>query len=724
MVKLSRLAISGMLAIVLFLLNEPTHAEDFSVEGNVISLPEQFLNGSEKQNTSSVIPLTNESITLEGLVDQAELYYEIPVQAIKKESKLNVKVQYSELLLKGSTVTIYIDDEPVFTTALDLKKRAMDIEIPLTGDAVEQGFHKVTVSFYGHLSEQMCADLDNPANWLTILPESYLFLNFQEALDRENTLYDYPYPFIQKNQENEIQSKIVVPDNPSAANLSAALQLADSLLEQTNGKAAQLIVKESELNVVSDHLIIVGAEGQWTGLIKHIYETANLSLPSKEIVLSTYYVKSNKAMKQVLFVTATDDQIIADKVRMLTEKQLSDQLAGNELSIAQVPSIPKQKLNSKQTFKDIGITDQTLTGKQSISQSYFYEIPPYIQSNEQAMLHLNLKVSKTLFNDEQYTAETVEDAELVLFINELPYSIAINDLDKQNESFYEVEVPIESHLLQQERFLTIQFQANGLREDAFCTPANEDKWIFIHEDSYLQLGIQHHQSEASFKAWPSPFSSVGGLDETVIVLPRELDQQLINQLSLLTQSLGRGGKINELEILFDNNLNEDSLTSKNVIIFGGVIDHPYLKDFYDDLLIKVDDNYSLDASAFHFVNETSKNIAWVQPSIWNKKNVMVVFSPMHDKQTVPFLTENLLEYVQANVLDANIVVESQNGEVFSHVIKDVDVVDSDSSNGIIQSDQTKIERWIVIGFIIIVVVSTGIFACFFRNRKAKTKRNS
>src|SRR5699024_496573 len=82
-------------------------------------------------------------------------------------------------------------------------KKEETFKVPLKGKSLERGFHHITVAFYGELSKEMCTNEENPANWLTILSDSYVHLEMEDSfVDRDNMLADYPYPFVQTNKDN------------------------------------------------------------------------------------------------------------------------------------------------------------------------------------------------------------------------------------------------------------------------------------------------------------------------------------------------------------------------------------------------------------------------------------------------------------------------------------------------------------------------------------------
>src|SRR5690625_1658420 len=697
------------------------NAESFPIKDRKITLSEDLQDDKKPiTNSESIIKLTNEDLTLAGLTDYVELYYEVPFGGIEDGSSLNLFLQYSDLLLKGSTVTILIDDSPVYSANIEANKNEMKIEIPLEDEAVEVGYHQLAIYFHGHISEIMCVNEENPANWFTVLSESYLSLLTKDMSDRENVLQDYPYPFIQNNQEQTVKGTIVIPDDASVPLLTATMKLANYLNSQTGADEVVPIMTESELTKVSSHIIAIGAIDEWTGTIKCMVTSINPTVSDHELLIDNYFLKFPKEEKQFMLITGHNDETILDKIPVLSNSSLIAQLAGDHIVIEELPSIPKDEIKQKQAFTDLNIPDLTLTGQTTKSQNYFIKIPPYTDLHGDSVLQLKLKASDTLFQQDELVNINKQEAELVVYINEIPHSIAIDNLDNKSEgSFYEIDIPIDSTILREANYLTIKFQANGLMDPDFCVSPNDEKWIFIHEDSYLEIPtVTEIPNANSFKTWPAPFVSESGLHDLAILIPHKYDQHVINQLYLLTNELGNQMNLDGLELIVDQNIELEKLENQNVIVLGNISDHRSLEKFADELIIGKNNSNDLNISAYEFLNETSKFVAWMQPSVWNSNKTMAIFSAIHQEET-NFLSKNMVDFITTNTINTNIIVESINGEIFTHKIDE----NIESHEEIPNTEQENIDpkdiKWLVGGFIAILFVGVIMFVYFYRKGKQK-----
>lgn len=691
-------------------------ADQFQVEDRSITLPKDKLSDKTPPlNNGAILNILSSDVTLSGLVDQAKLYYEIPIQGVGDDGFLHLNMTYSSLLLPDSTVTVSIDGHPVHSATIPKKKQSMTLDIPLEGDSAGAGYHEVTVSFYGSISENQCTDLDNPANWLTVSKESHIFLDVKELKTRENVLQQYPYPFIQSEQDEAIQGTIVIPDEPSTEILSAALKLANYLDRQTAENQAVEIIKESALKKVNTNIIAIGTPDQWEGLVNDLLISADFPIPKDELVLSNYFLEFPEITKQLLFVTANDVQVITDKINVLTEAELIEQLSGDYVAIDTVPKREKPEIKAEHAFEELGIPSLSLTGKEKMSTNYFYQLPDYVDVTADATLHLSFNVSETLFHLEDHPYLGKEDAELVVYINDVPHSIAVNDLKGTDKNtFYEVALPIDASILSESTFLSIRFQANGLLSNEICVPPNDEKWIYISDESYLNFALTETGLN-DLSSWPAPFV-VNGMSEATIILPDTYDEQLIQQVQYLVSSLGGQSSLNELNLIFEADVTEELLAGRHVIVIGGESEHPSLQKYAEDLLLQTEASNVIDVTRFNFLKETSQYAIWSQPSVWDKNKMMAVLAIIHPNDQEAHLSKQLIDYLTTNINPTNIVVENLNGDIFSQKIEEKEKIEQPSISFETESDK-NITMWMLIGFVCIFVIAVILFIFLFQRRK-------
>lgn len=695
-------------------------AEALTVKERTISISNELVDERvQNKHVGHVIPLVTEDHVLEGLVDHVEAYYEVPVQGIKDNNYIHLSLKYSNLLLKGSTLSVYVDEVPIKSLSLDTNKTSMQVKIPLEDHAIEAGFHNVSISFYGHVEENICVNEENPANWLAVLSESTIHLQPKDVEVREDALSNYPFPYVQKNMDNEIQSKIVIPNEASENILAASLKVSNYLHKQAALPRPVEIVKEKDLDKISSHIIAIGSIDEWDGMIKNVLGLANVNVESNEFSLQTFFMDFSNITKQLLLVTAKDDETIDQYISMVTDDFFVEQLSGNELSINELPAKKEREQNNKITLTEFNMSDLSLSGINQASFHYFYTIPTFVDKSQHATLHLKMKVAETLFVREALN-DAKDEAELVVYINEEPHSIRINDLDKTvDNGLYEAEIRVDSNVFKNDPYISVQFQANGLHKQDYCAKPTNTNWIYIQEDSYIEFGMQTNGEKESFRTWPSPFVATNGKVETAIMLPNKLDDSFIKQLQLLIHQLGANANIDDVHLIKESDVDDDILMDNNIIVLAD--EEVYTKLFADNenALLKVNGQNSLQMKDFGFINETARNVAWIQPSIWNNEKAMAVFIPVHLNETTPIIGENIIHFLNNNIEFANIIVEHANGEIFTNELEEQEEGSEKITDNNIFIKEIESNRWIPYGFGGIIVVSIIIFFIAIRRRKKK-----
>lgn len=701
---------------LLFQMPHIAKADPYLVKDKNITLPDSMFKTVQDEK-KIFVDLVSEDRQLRGLTEEVQYFYSVPVQGVKRGSELQFNVKYSQLLLSSSTITILVDDRPVKSVSIDTDKTEMKINVPLEEKMMSPGFHQVTVAFQGHLTKNICENEQNPANWLTILATSSLVLEPKELLNKDDVLKTYPYPFIQPEKDHASQATIVIPNKPTTNVLTSALNLANYLERELDDDNIP-IIQEKDIKKIDSHLIAIGTPNQWDGLIDNLFNSINMKVEKDSIIIRNYFLQSSSTEKQMMFVTADDDQRIVDNIHVLTEPSLIEQLSGSELVIEKPPVVEPIKPKENHSFEDLNIPSLKLSGKNKLSQTHFYKLPSYIDETKDAKLHLLFNFSETLLYTENHPLQNSEEAELVVYINDVPHSVSVNHLTKEKEGeFYEVTVPIEARFLNKEKYISLQFAGNGLQNDDICIPPSDDDWMYIHEDSLLEMSIDKPGQGHSFNRWPAPFIT-NESSETIIVLPDSLEDERIKQLGLLVESFGSDRGLEGVELVFEKDIKEEKLKNQHVIVLGHIDEHPSLEKYKDQLLITTNQSNEWNVSDFNFLQETSSSVAWMQPSVWDETKTMAVFSTI-DPDEKSFLGKSLSEYLLTNKVNSSIIVENKDGEIFTHTSED----DIESNPAFSQVDNVEGENnlpvGLLIGFFVVLLISIGLLITLFRRRKRK-----
>ncbi|GAA4721914.1 cellulose biosynthesis cyclic di-GMP-binding regulatory protein BcsB [Brevibacillus fulvus] len=646
--------------------NSPLTLSD-NVSGNALGYSVRFI--TEKQ-------------LFQGVDDARDYYYEVPRADLGTNNYVELHYSHSELLDPSiSTLTVFIDDKPLASSFLDkTNSKSGRLRIVLSSDQLTPGYHKITIAKHGTVSDDLCEDESNPANWLRVEPTSFLFLDTKNIYTVRDPLKVYPYPFVEAGTPEEAFGTVVVPDQTSSEVIAAALQITSSLAKMTSTKKTIPIIKEStwEQYEKRSHAIMVGPANEWKGPIKQQIGQLKLDAANTPFSLDSFVLKSNTSPKSklVLLVTGSTAQEIEKHVSILTDPALRKQLAGSHLQVAESPSVLSDKSvdPAKQiTLAAAGYDHMLLTPTKRETGTFSLQLPAHWKITGDGTLDLTVKLSPLFWSKELVAAEkdkeVLDKRGLTITINGQPATFSaaqLGELAGEKDSF-SLKVPVAKELLDKTSTLEVSFTGHFGTVKNACSPDHgEGQWIFIDKQS--RLSAPHELSaDNSFAYWPAPFVTDSGLDETAFLVPEHLDDTAYQQLSYLVNQLAKNTLQPEHITVYQEPLTENQqkeLAGYNVIALGGAKALKTLQAAQDKLLLK-EKNQQLSLQPYGIINETTRYIAWIQPSPWDAEHSLAVFQSVQPQaKAAGFLGATLLTYLEGAREAGQIAVMSMSDATF------------------------------------------------------------
>lgn len=678
-------------------------AKDVQVSGSLL--------GKSSQEQAKQQVLTSELITLYGSKDSAELTYQIPAGASSGNQQLVIEYEASNLLISPSSLTAVIDDEPVKTLKLDGDSKRKTVKLNLDKSQSAQGYHNVSLKFYGVMKEGVCVRQDTSGNWIKIYPDSRLTL--ADSSEAKGTSLDhYPYPFAQSGNTAE-ETAIVIPDNPSSAEIEAAVKT-EGYLKTVDSSVSIAYVTESELKKIDKPTIVIGVDKHWNGKVKKLLKQAGLQAKGENLLLAERVLKAEGKQQPVLFAQAVSEYALTKKISVMTDQTYTGQLSGDTLSISKLQQTEKKE-SDKLTLENFGAGDITIGADKTSSAHYFYPASAVLDENQSAKLSLKLKKSETIQASAAENESASQAAELKVMINGQPHSVRLDELGKEDKNgFYHVTVKVDPKLLQKNRYIDIQFVTTGLKENNPCNTTDEEKWVFIDKNSTLSYAIKGMSPSADFQEWPLPYA--GNQDQTtLIVLPDTVSQSKLEELSLVTESFGSEAQ-HSYTVKKSSDVTAKDAKGRNLIFIGGINQFSLLKEKSSDLLVPQEKNGSFDVSGFEMLNETTKQVVFTQASVWDSRYTMAVFAPSKGDGTA--VTKEIISYLNSNDESATVLNETNSQQVFTnHQQLKSETNSSDAE----QPTQDHSQKWMYIGVLALIMVVAAVFIWIaVRRRKRKT----
>lgn len=605
--------------------------------------------------TTAKTPLTNSTIMLAGPEKEQTFYYEIKSKPQTDNNKLVFNIKYSELLITPSSVTLSVDDEPILSKEIGGKKEKEQIELVLKGKMLEEGFHAVKLSFYGVVKEGVCVEQETSGNWLSIGIESYIQLSDQ----KQQLLTDYPSQFI--GVENQ-SSTLIIPDNPSLATLDSGVKLAAYLAEKSSTEDAIQVVRESEVEVIDGNIIVIGATSEFqTDFMRNLLTKVKIPEAQDALFLSRHLLTDENQQVQSLFVLAHSPQEIEKRIDILTTDSLIKQLSGQQMIIETIPEGSSNPIQQTIHMKEFGMPNITLDHFETTSEQFFYRAPT-IQSDGTANLELHLKKSETITslmkNDRQEIPE--DDVELTVLVNETPYSVDMRRLSESENDYYTVRIPIEGKVFNQNNLIQLQFISTGLKKKNPCLATDQNRWIYLANDSFLTLPKGEAKKPLTLANFPSPF--IESENETFIIVPdtkKEWDTQLV----YLSQSMQMMQGTSKWKLSLAKDLVAEDLEGKHLIFLGGPDAHPLLKEKESSLLIDYEKGIP-NLSKLGFLQEAVDQFSWLQASLWDPQKAMLVLD--RTGESVPYIDDEFSRFLKRTEEQATIAVKLNQQEIYTN----------------------------------------------------------
>ena len=165
-------------------------------------------------------------IKMNGVISSNDKFFNIQDNWNVKNAKVNLVFTKSELLdVDYSTITVLVNDTPVKSQKLSGKKeykKTTEIEIPT--DLLVDGYNKVSIKAYKTMSDKVCRDDSNTANWLVIHKESNISINYNYK-ENANVISNYPDIYFNVDNGSNVETTLLVPNDYTSGELSAGMIL-------------------------------------------------------------------------------------------------------------------------------------------------------------------------------------------------------------------------------------------------------------------------------------------------------------------------------------------------------------------------------------------------------------------------------------------------------------------------------------------------------------------
>jgi hypothetical protein len=403
-------------------------------------------------------------------------------------------------------------------------------------------------------------------------------------------LSHYPLPFSERSLCS-IPVTIVLPDQPTAGNVAAAMTIAAGLGQQTQGEIdlSTILASSFDPGTQSNHHLIAIGSPESNSVLQELeppaaVATANLKAEQGFLELK---VSPWSEHRLLLIVSGLDDQGILKASQVLPLEDTSSRLRGSTAKVDSVPppvtepgSLPPQQM----TLASLGHQENAIYGARLQNLSFDFTLPPGWQLTGPATFKLVFSHATIL--DPQ---KSVIDIRL----NSQPVGSTFLDGSSatggQTASEGTLTVPLPQRVLQTgNNHLEIGIEMNlaGADDGDRCRLLDDKRlWTVIGGDSEIAVPYTITDFRPDLGTWPYPFAQDSGLARTLFVLPDQPNEDMIDDLVQLAAQVGSSVKTDYLltRVAYAPTATQDVWQDHHLFLLGRPTENTLLGEFNEHL---------------------------------------------------------------------------------------------------------------------------------------------
>ena len=444
----------------------------------------------------------------------------------------------------------------------------------------------------------------------------------------------YPLPFYEASFDPQT-TYFVLPDAPSAADLSGVASISAGLGKFSEGQVRLAAVRESQLTPEirsQHHLIVVGRVGT-NGLLEELdlpleLDEANVSEDQGVIA---EIVSPWNPLRLILVVSGLSDEGMSKACLALNRQSPFLGMRG-EVSIVQGVSDPPLAQSKPRdvdiTLASLGYEDEVVCGTAPDTLSYRFYMPWGWKMIENPRLVLSFGHSEVV---------DPENSSLDVELNGVPVGSVLLDGRNVNEGLLEIDLPA-WQIEPRRNTLNVSVEMNLAGEDK-CVFFNDCHiWTVVRSSSYIHLPFAPLEVEASLALFPYPFSERPNLEDLLLVLPEEpatQDQDAMVRLAAMLGAAARGDYLT-VQAVTAGDATESALEENNLIIFGRPTANSLIRGLNESLPQPFEDGTDLlrpQIGSVVFAPDPERDVGLIQEMVspWNSNRTALVLTGTTDE---------------------------------------------------------------------------------------------
>lgn len=491
---------------------------------------------------------------------------------INDESYVYLNMNVSEMIkYKNSSLVVFLNNQPVGSIEVGNGQKNIQRAINIPGKYIKGGFNEFKIVTYKFIDNNDCKDFVNPANYIDILNDSYIHIEYTEE-ESNITLKDFPYPLFKRDGDEFLNSLIVVDKSKEA--YLALLYLSSALGKANPYSNVDLNIKyfsEMTKDDFEKNIIFISQYRKLDEKLKQFITIKDIGKMSNaaciKLVKSPY-----KQGKYILIITAFDEEKLAIATRALGDEDFISSLNDSVCYVNDYDKKFEQQKKEKLTLKDLGYEDFSLNNF-SNEATFAINIPREYSLKKDAYLELAFRYSSLL---------DFKKSSILVYINGKPYKDKKLNLEFSNKDTLRVnlsEFKDNSYLEFKVKFYLYPRDGNCL--SYFDT----NLFATLLSSSLLNIPTEY-KVRRDFRYYPAPFVEGGKFNNLNVVITDDLKSYEVTALANIFAYLGHSiSVLDGLSVDYYVDIN------KNNLIYGKNEDAT--KKFKEILPIYLEDGYSI-----------------------------------------------------------------------------------------------------------------------------------
>lgn len=647
-----------------------------------------------------------DDVTISGVIGSTERFFNVSQNWDVKDLKLNLVYTKSELLdVNYSTITVFINGEPISSKRLDGDRKYQDKwQVNIPKELVKPGYNSISIKAYKTISDKICRDDSNTANWLVIHKQSDIELNYS-LKSNSNEIKDYDSIFANIGNEEYLDTTFVLPDKYNSNELSSIMNLSLNMGQKLKADNFKLDVKlKSNLKEYNNNIIYVGGTNNTSTDFFNLLSNGEKNQAKNKAVIKQVISPFNKEKRMILIIS-DNSKALKNATKLICNNELLNELNSSSFIIDETKDVSdiKKDTKNKLTLNDLGYNDFLLKGPFSQETNFDVSIPKNKISTAGSILNLKFRYAKNL---------DFERSLVTVYVNGKPISSKKLSLEKADNDTLEVNLPTD---VLGKNYYKVKVVFNLELKDLMCVTRDTDNpWAYILGSSFIKFDFKDNNS-VNFKSYPYPFIDNQQANDINVVVSKNLNSSDLSNIANIIGNMGRDAAYNtgNLNVLTDS---EFLNTNKkgNLIVIGTPDDNSILKDINKDLYIKFDKNFSRfeNNDKIKFLDDKySKQLSTIQliNSPYSKSNSAIIISSL-DKNSLSSSVRYLSDNNLTRDLKGDAVVVNRDGGIqdINFKEKNISNEDSEENNAKFKLDKESLTFILIAGFLFLTVIISAI----------------